>query len=81
MCCCRYPEKLHENIHHTHCYIPANLAAVLNQRPSLVSAGVQAFYLRDPIDLQVSDTSAHSPTRSLKTDIKWEWKLFINFKI
>ncbi|XP_022317382.2 protein ecdysoneless homolog [Crassostrea virginica] len=51
-----YPEKLHENIHHTHCYIPANLAAVLNQRPSLVSAGVQAFYLRDPIDLQACRT-------------------------
>lgn len=51
-----YPEKIHENIHHTHCYIPANLAAVLERRPSLVSAGVQAFYLRDPIDLQVCRT-------------------------
>ncbi|XP_061168215.1 protein ecdysoneless homolog [Saccostrea echinata] len=51
-----YPEKIQENIHHTHCYIPANLAAALERKPDLVAAGVQAFYQRDPIDLQACRT-------------------------
>ena len=51
--CFRYPEKAKENQHMAHCYIPANLAAVLDNSPHLVAPMVQAFYLRDPIDLKV----------------------------
>ncbi|XP_070801176.1 protein ecdysoneless homolog [Pituophis catenifer annectens] len=47
-----YPEKIQTFLHRAHCYLPAGIAVVLRQRPALVSAAVQAFYLRDPIDLK-----------------------------
>lgn len=48
----RYPEKIQASFHQAHCYLPAGIVAVLRQRPSLVAAAVQAFYLRDPVDLR-----------------------------
>ncbi|KAK9400641.1 protein ecdysoneless like [Crotalus adamanteus] len=47
-----YPEKIQTCLHQAHCYLPAGIVVVLKQRPALVSAAVQAFYLRDPIDLK-----------------------------
>ncbi|KAH0623562.1 hypothetical protein JD844_006452 [Phrynosoma platyrhinos] len=47
-----YPEKIQAFHHQAHCYLPAGIAIVLKQRPSLVSAAVHAFYLRDPFDLK-----------------------------
>ncbi|KAM4703322.1 protein ecdysoneless homolog [Rhinophrynus dorsalis] len=47
-----YPEKIKDSLHRAQCFVPAGIAAVLKERPHLVSAGVQAFYLRDPIDLK-----------------------------
>ncbi|NXB73169.1 ECD protein, partial [Donacobius atricapilla] len=46
-----YPEKIQASLHRAHCCLPAGAVAVLRQRPSLVAAAVQAFYLRDPGDL------------------------------
>ncbi|XP_070608407.1 protein ecdysoneless homolog isoform X2 [Erythrolamprus reginae] len=47
-----YPEKIQTCLHRAHCYLPVGIAVVLRQCPALVSAAVQAFYLRDPIDLK-----------------------------
>ncbi|XP_030343569.1 protein ecdysoneless homolog isoform X2 [Strigops habroptila] len=47
-----YPEKIQASFHQAHCYLPAGIVAVLRQRPSLVAAAIQAFYLRDPVDLR-----------------------------
>ncbi|KFQ22724.1 PREDICTED: protein SGT1, partial [Merops nubicus] len=47
-----YPEKIEASFQRAHCYLPAGIVAVLRQRPSLVAAAVQAFYLRDLVDLQ-----------------------------
>ncbi|XP_006887606.1 PREDICTED: protein SGT1 isoform X2 [Elephantulus edwardii] len=47
-----YPEKIQASLHRAHCFLPAGIAAVLRQRPRLVAAAVQAFYLRDPFDLR-----------------------------
>ncbi|NXT75722.1 ECD protein, partial [Zapornia atra] len=47
-----YPEKIQASFHQAHCYLPAGIVAVLRQRPSLVAAAVQAFYLRDLVDLR-----------------------------
>ncbi|KAM6067429.1 protein ecdysoneless homolog [Chlamydotis macqueenii] len=47
-----YPEKIQASFHRAHCYLPAGIVAVLRQRPSLVAPAVQAFYLRDPVDLR-----------------------------
>uniref|UniRef100_A0A8C6Y7H3 Ecdysoneless cell cycle regulator n=1 Tax=Naja naja TaxID=35670 RepID=A0A8C6Y7H3_NAJNA len=48
----QYPEKIQTCLHRADCYLPAGIAVVLRQRPALVSAAVQAFYLRDPVDLK-----------------------------
>ncbi|KFO58818.1 Protein SGT1, partial [Corvus brachyrhynchos] len=47
-----YPEKIQASLHRARCFLPAGIVAVLRQRPSLVAAAVQAFYLRDPGDLR-----------------------------
>uniref|UniRef100_A0A5F9C518 Ecdysoneless cell cycle regulator n=1 Tax=Oryctolagus cuniculus TaxID=9986 RepID=A0A5F9C518_RABIT len=47
-----YPGKIEASLHRAHCFLPAGIAAVLKQCPRLVAAAVQAFYLRDPIDLR-----------------------------
>ncbi|XP_017518655.1 protein ecdysoneless homolog isoform X2 [Manis javanica] len=47
-----YPEKIQASLHRVHCFLPAGIVAVLKQHPRLLAAGVQAFYLRDPIDLR-----------------------------
>uniref|UniRef100_A0A8C5QDF3 Ecdysoneless cell cycle regulator n=1 Tax=Leptobrachium leishanense TaxID=445787 RepID=A0A8C5QDF3_9ANUR len=47
-----YPAKIRDSLHRAHCFVPAGIVAVLKERPNLVSAAVQAFYLRDPIDLK-----------------------------
>ncbi|XP_048449060.1 protein ecdysoneless homolog [Rhincodon typus] len=49
MCC--YPEKIYADRHRAYCYVPAGIAAVLKRRPDLLAPAIQAFYLRDPIDL------------------------------
>ncbi|XP_067828548.1 protein ecdysoneless homolog isoform X1 [Heptranchias perlo] len=47
-----YPEKIHGDRHCAYCYVPAGIAAVLKRRPDLLAPAIQAFYLRDPIDLR-----------------------------
>ncbi len=51
---CRYPEKARQSLQLAHCYIPANLAAVLEHSPQLIAPVVQTFCTRDPLDLKVS---------------------------
>lgn len=51
---CRLSDRVKKEVHYAHCYIPANLAVVLDTKPSLIAAGVNAFYYRDPIDLKVN---------------------------
>uniref|UniRef100_A0A4W3GL82 Ecdysoneless homolog (Drosophila) n=1 Tax=Callorhinchus milii TaxID=7868 RepID=A0A4W3GL82_CALMI len=46
-----FPGKIRDNQHQAYCYVPAGIAAVLKHRPDLLAPAVQAFYLRDPIDL------------------------------
>lgn len=42
--------------HHAHCYVPAEVKHVLDQKPSLISPIVQAFYERDPADVKACRT-------------------------
>ncbi|XP_064418752.1 protein ecdysoneless homolog [Latimeria chalumnae] len=56
-----YPEKIHSNLHQAFCYLPARAAELLKQRPCLVAPAVQAFYLRDPVDLQACRTFKFFP--------------------
>lgn len=54
-----YPEKIKDSLHQAHCFVPAGIAAVLKERPQLLAAAVQAFYLRDPLDLKACRTFRH----------------------
>ncbi|XP_048864511.1 protein ecdysoneless homolog isoform X2 [Brienomyrus brachyistius] len=51
-----YPEKIRNNLHRAHCFVPAGVAAVLARRPDLIAPAVSAFYLRDPLDLRACRT-------------------------
>ncbi|XP_017331237.1 protein ecdysoneless homolog [Ictalurus punctatus] len=59
-----YPGKIQTSLHHAHCYVPAGVAAVLSRRPDLIAPAVSAFYLRDPVDLQVCRTFRNFPPES-----------------
>ncbi|XP_061693665.1 protein ecdysoneless homolog [Syngnathoides biaculeatus] len=56
-----YPEKIAVSLHRAHCFVPAGVAMVLEQRPNLVAPAVSAFYLRDPIDLQACHNFKNFP--------------------
>eukprot|EP00041_Stephanoeca_diplocostata_P013286 m.232676 g.232676 ORF g.232676 m.232676 type:complete len:779 (+) comp19282_c0_seq4:130-2466(+) len=47
-----YPEHARRSVHTARCYIPRDIASVLVQRPDLVAPAVNAFYLRDPVDMK-----------------------------
>ena len=49
----RLTEQSHNTCHHAHCYVPVEVKHVLDQRPSLISPIVRAFYERDPADMKV----------------------------
>ena len=46
--------KMQENTHFANLYVPVTAATVLKEKPASVSAAVQAFYYRDPVDLKAS---------------------------
>jgi hypothetical protein len=54
----KYPQAIKDSMHSALVTIPRTLAHVLHTRPSLTSAAVEAFYLRDPISLR----PLHKPT-------------------
>ncbi|XP_041032568.1 protein ecdysoneless homolog isoform X2 [Carcharodon carcharias] len=54
-----YPEKIHADQQHAYCFVPAGIAAVLKHRPDLLAPAIQAFYLRDPIDLRACRPFKH----------------------
>ncbi|XP_053382124.1 protein ecdysoneless homolog [Mercenaria mercenaria] len=51
-----FPDLMSEHTHYAHCYIPASIAAVLDEKPQLIAPAVRAFYYRDPIDLKCCRT-------------------------
>lgn len=51
--CFRLSEHSQNSFHHARCYVPPEVKYVLDQKPSLISPIVQAFYERDPIDMKV----------------------------
>ncbi|XP_029465040.1 protein ecdysoneless homolog isoform X3 [Rhinatrema bivittatum] len=56
-----YPEKIQHFLHRAYCYLPVSIVAILKERPQLVAPAVQAFYLRDPIDLKACVTFHNFP--------------------
>ncbi|KAJ8037874.1 Protein ecdysoneless-like [Holothuria leucospilota] len=57
----RFTSDINANFHHAICSVPVKLAAVLQEDPHLISAAVEAFYERDPIDLKACRVMKHFP--------------------
>ncbi|XDV43054.1 hypothetical protein PO909_011604 [Leuciscus waleckii] len=67
-----YPDKIQQNFHRAHCYVPAGIAVVLSRRPDLIAPAVSAFYLRDPVDLQACRTfRTFPPDTRVMTSVKF----------
>jgi hypothetical protein len=48
----KYPQAVAESMHATTVTVPRKLSYLLHTKPTLTSAAVEAFYLRDPISLR-----------------------------
>lgn len=48
----RYPEKIEENLHKCHAYLPLSVAYLLKYQPSLIAPAVLSFCHRDPLDIR-----------------------------
>ncbi|CAG2168910.1 unnamed protein product [Oppiella nova] len=56
-----FPKRIREHQHRVHCYVPIGVAALLKQRPSLISWAVNAFYSRTPDDLKACQAMKYFP--------------------
>nr|CAB3240544.1 HsignallingT1 protein [Phallusia mammillata] len=56
-----FPGKALQNIFHANVYVNKKVVYILDAHPELIAACVQAFYLRDPIDLRVCRQFHHFP--------------------
>uniref|UniRef100_A0A8C1GWC0 Ecdysoneless homolog (Drosophila) n=1 Tax=Cyprinus carpio TaxID=7962 RepID=A0A8C1GWC0_CYPCA len=72
-----YPDKIQQNFHRAHCYVPAGIAVVLSKSPDLIAPAVSAFYLRDPVDLQACRTfHTFTPDTRVMTSVKFTHCLY-----
>ena len=72
----KYPGQILNSLHNTVITIPRNLAYVLHESPTSVSAAIEAFYLRDPIALKhvrgkTSNALTFPPVDLVKASIKF----------
>ncbi|XP_021926738.1 protein ecdysoneless [Zootermopsis nevadensis] len=56
-----YPGKIVELLHRTNAYVPVGVAALLKEKPNLISPAVLAFCNRDPIDMKVCRAMRYFP--------------------
>ncbi|XP_025409951.1 protein ecdysoneless isoform X2 [Sipha flava] len=58
-----YPEKIKENLHRCHAYIPVDIAYLLKHQPSLIAPAVLAFCHRDPLDVRACRVMKNFPLK------------------
>jgi hypothetical protein len=56
-----YPGKIVELLHRTNAYVPVGVAALLKEKPNLISSAVLAFCNRDPIDMKACRAMRYFP--------------------
>uniref|UniRef100_A0A023F1B7 Putative mads box transcription factor n=2 Tax=Triatoma infestans TaxID=30076 RepID=A0A023F1B7_TRIIF len=56
-----YPDKIQELLHQTNAYVPAAVAALLKERPSLIAPAISAFCHRDPVDMRACRAMRYFP--------------------
>ena len=73
----RYPGKITESQHRATIRTPAAAAALLCTCPQLLPAAVQAFYLRDPLDLRACRAMRFFPPETcVKTSVVFTKTLY-----
>ncbi|XP_050532620.1 protein ecdysoneless [Daktulosphaira vitifoliae] len=58
-----YPEKIKENLHKCHAYLPLSVAYLLKYQPSLIAPAVLSFCHRDPLDIRACRMMKHFPPK------------------
>ncbi|UNI17348.1 hypothetical protein JDV02_003696 [Purpureocillium takamizusanense] len=56
----RYPTQISESVHHSMVTVPRKVAYILHEIPRSIAPAVEAFYLRDAIDMQSIITATAS---------------------
>ncbi|KAF7978922.1 hypothetical protein HWV62_44458 [Athelia sp. TMB] len=57
----RYPAAIHNHVHATKVYIPADIARALAVNPALVQKPIETFYTRDAIQLRAAHRMSRFP--------------------
>ncbi|XP_014243368.1 protein ecdysoneless [Cimex lectularius] len=66
-----YPDKIQELLHQTNAYVPAGVAALLKEKPSLIAPAITSFCYRDPIDLRACRAMRYFPPETrVMTQVK-----------
>ncbi|XP_050428498.1 protein ecdysoneless [Adelges cooleyi] len=58
-----YPEKIKENLHRCHAYIPLSVAYLLKYQSSLIAPAILAFCHRDPLDIRACRLMKNFPPK------------------
>ncbi|KAJ3111007.1 hypothetical protein HDU96_006053 [Phlyctochytrium bullatum] len=75
--CDAFPDLLRENRHRVRCLLPRELARALQMDPGLVSAAVEAFYLRDAITMRPCESmNKYPPSTNVPTQVLFTRTLY-----
>ncbi|KAI8618797.1 SGT1 protein-domain-containing protein [Chytriomyces sp. MP71] len=76
--CQDFPQKLQvDGLHYATCIIPRGVARILKADEGLVSAAVEAFYLRDPLQLKAcQNMTRFHPSTNLQTSVRFTRTLY-----
>ncbi|GJJ09468.1 hypothetical protein Clacol_003691 [Clathrus columnatus] len=67
----KYPDAARQHVHHTKAYLPREIAMALFETPELVQKAVEAFYMRDALQMRAAARMARfSPVDSVLATIK-----------
>ncbi|KAJ2155913.1 hypothetical protein GGF46_005523 [Coemansia sp. RSA 552] len=56
-----YPEKMAQSMHRARCRLPVNVARAISAEPQLISAAVELFYARDPLQMRACQRMERFP--------------------
>lgn len=80
----KYPDQIQNSSHHSLVTIPRKLAYILHDAPKTISAAVEAFYLRDAIDLKrilsPSTTLTFPPNDMVTISVRFSKILFAQLR-
>lgn len=60
-----YPDKIKDNLHCCHAYLPVGVAYLLKHQPSLIAPAVIAFCHRDMLDVKACQTMKNFPPKEI----------------